>query len=84
MGSSVLVAIIIAVISGLVFAVSPRCEFALEPQAVEKLVRCYSLNNLTLLGSFIEDDRPVKVQVVNGPLDKFHLSSAHASDDDGG
>lgn len=87
--SSVLVVFAIfclVIISGLTTPAidTPRCEFAIEPRAVDKLVRCYSLGNLKLLESFIEDDRPVKVQVVNGPLDKFHLSSAHASDDDGG
>lgn len=64
----------------------PRCEFDLESEkTVDTLVRCYSLKNLSLLESFIEDDRPVKVQVVNGPLDKFHLTSARSSSDyDGG
>lgn len=86
MGSSVWLTVVggralavFCVISGLLpvvlLADSPRCEFALEPHAVDKLVRCYSLDNLTLLESFIEDERPVKVQVVNGPLDTFHLSS---------
>lgn len=83
MRSSVVVAralaiVILAVISGLALAENPRCEFVLENTAADKLVRCFSLSNLTLLESYIEDERPVKVQVVNGPLDKFHLSSARA------
>lgn len=84
--SSVLVVFAIfclVIISGLTTSANdtPRCEFALEPRAVDKLVRCYSLGNLKLLESFIEDDRPVKVQVVNGPLDTFHLTSARADYD---
>lgn len=58
---------------------TPRCEFSLSSHTV----RCYSLANLTVLERFIEDDRPVKVQVINGPLDKFHLGSARDFHDDG-
>lgn len=72
------VLVAVTVISGL-GADRPRCVLDIEAGTAEKLVRCYSLENLTLLERFIEDDRPVKVQVVNGPLDKFHLFSALAN-----
>lgn len=78
MGSSFVLIVLVAVISGL-GAERPRCVLDLEAGTAEKLVRCYSLENLTLLERFIEDDRPVKVQVVNGPLDEFHLFSARAN-----
>lgn len=57
----------------------PRCEFNLEARSPDKQLRCYSLDNLTLLEQFVADARPVKVQVVNGPLDKFHLFSSRAN-----
>lgn len=77
-GSCVIIlAVIFGVISGNVSAAGPRCEFELD--RVDKLLRCYSLQNLTVLESFIGDDGPVKVQVVNQPLDTFHLSSARTS-----
>lgn len=61
----------------------PRCEFEVEIRTSEKSLRCYSLPSLTPLERFIGDGRPVKVQVLNGPLETFHLNSAVRSGDDG-
>lgn len=76
--AALLLLICSAVISAL-GAPGPRCEFDIGAQAAEKQLRCYALDNLTLLEQFVSDGRPVKVQVVNGPLDKFHLFSARAN-----
>lgn len=75
---------VISISSALAAGGPPKCEFDIDDRSADKFVRCYSLDSLAKLERFIEDDRPVKVQVVNMPSDKFHLMATTTTDDANG
>lgn len=51
-----------------------RCEVDLETRSAERIIKCYGVYSIGDLEKFA-DERPVKVQVINEPEDRFHLQN---------